>query len=415
MVVYLSNPYGTIPGENWREYRFYLLAKSLSEKGHEVVWFTSTFSHHFKVQRSQASKVIDVNPLLKIHLVKSPSYAKNLSFGRWLRDIVYGINLYKILKKEYKKPDFFINGDSPLTFYFPSFFYCRKNSIPYIIDQMDLWPELVVESISPKIRLLARFAFILHYKYRKLVYQNASGFIALAKRYYEIPSSICPRLRTIPNAIIYNGIDIKEFRQISLDIIYDFEKSLPLKLDNEIWFVFAGTLGPSYDLKTMLKSFNELNGEAVNAKLIIAGDGSERWYLEQFIQVSGNKKIVYVGKLSKAQLVKLYSKCDVGLNVYGAYSNVEMPDKFYDYSAAGLAIINSLKGEVANLIVDHSLGLNYIAANSESLLSAYKRFIHDTTLLVQYKKNSFKIAETFDQNVQLRNFKQFFRNFENNQ
>ena len=55
MKIYLSNPYGTIPGENWREYRFFLLATSLAEKGHDVVWFTSTFSHHFKIQRSDTS------------------------------------------------------------------------------------------------------------------------------------------------------------------------------------------------------------------------------------------------------------------------------------------------------------------------------------------------------------------------
>ena len=68
MKIYLSNPYGTIPGENWREYRFFLLAKSLAEKGHDVVWFTSTFSHHFKIQRSKKSKVILINENLKIHL-----------------------------------------------------------------------------------------------------------------------------------------------------------------------------------------------------------------------------------------------------------------------------------------------------------------------------------------------------------
>lgn len=59
---------------------------------------------------------------------------------------------------------------------------------------------------------------------------------------------------------------------------------------------------------------------------------------------------MYLGKLKPESLSYLYNKSDVGLSIYTEISNVEMPDKFYDYTAAGLPVINSLKGEVGNIV-----------------------------------------------------------------
>lgn len=48
----LFNPYGPIPGEPWRPYCFTLLDEALASRGHEAVWWTSTFAHHDKRQRA---------------------------------------------------------------------------------------------------------------------------------------------------------------------------------------------------------------------------------------------------------------------------------------------------------------------------------------------------------------------------
>jgi hypothetical protein len=104
--------------------------------------------------------------------------------------------------------------------------------------------------------------------------------------------------------------------------------------------------------------------------------------------------------------------CDVGLNAYGKYSNVEMSDKFYDYTAAGLAIINSLTGEVADLISVNNIGTNYISGAIDSFKHAIQLYIHNIDLLNNHKKNSAQIAIEFDQQNQLNRFKQFWKNLE---
>ena len=406
MKIFLSNPYGTIPGEDWREYRFYLLAKSLVEEGHEVVWFTSTFSHHFKKERSVESKLISISDNLKIHLIKSRPYKNNFSFGRFFRDLTYGFNLMRVLKKEYSQPDLFFIGDSPILFYYPSFWYCKKFKIPYVVDQMDLWPELVVNTFPKQLQPLINLFCTPIYIIRKRVFDNSSGFISLAKKYLDIPKSISNRISQIPNEVIYNGIDVDDFRCKMVNIDKEIDSKVGCKAKDDIWFIFAGTLGPSYDLKIILNGFLNLNNK--NCKLIIAGDGSENFYVEAFINNNKLDNVNYIGKISKEALPYLYSKCDIGLNSYGVYSNVEMSDKFYDYTAAGLAILNSLSGEVKDFVDKYQLGCNYTAGDINSFQNAIKIIITNTTLN-NNRKNSYKLGTYFDQKKQLNNFTNFFR------
>ena len=81
-----------------------------------------------------------------------------------------------------------------------------------------------------------------------------------------------------------------------------------------------------------------------------------------------------------------------------------MPDKFYDYCAAGLAIVNSLKGEVKDHICEYHLGEQYDAGNANSLHDAVVKLL-DIDYLNQCKKNAFVIASEFDLDNQIRGLK----------
>jgi len=314
------------------------------------------------------------------------------------------LNLMRILKRDYPEPDLFFIGDSPILFYYPSFWYCRKRRIPYVVDQMDLWPELIVNMFPRQIQPIINLFCTPIYLVRRIVFDNCSGFMSLAKMYLNVPKSISKRLSKIPNAVIYNGIDVDDFR-LKMLIIDDYiDSAVGVKNKDEIWFIFAGTLGPSYDLRTFLNGFVNLSND--KCKLIIAGDGSEKRYVEDFIFNNKLDNVNYIGIVSKEALPYLYSKCDIGLNSYGYYSNVEMSDKFYDYTAAGLAILNSLDGEVKDFVDKYKLGCNYIAGDINSFRNALETLIIFPTL-EQNKMNSYELGMYFDQKNQLNNFVNF--------
>ena len=96
----------------------------------------------------------------------------------------------------------------------------------------------------------------------------------------------------------------------------------------------------------------------------------------------------------------MYQFCDIGFCTYASYSTVDMPDKFYDYCAAGLAVVNSLQGEVKDHIFESKLGEQYEAGNANSLHEAIIKF-QSSDYLDQCKKNAYEIGDRFDLKNQL--------------
>ena len=122
---------------------------------------------------------------------------------------------------------------------------------------------------------------------------------------------------------------------------------------------------------------------------------------EDFLRESArnHQNIVFLGTLQPESLPSLYSRCDIGLCTYADYSTVDMPDKFYDYCAAGLAVVNSLNGEVRTHVLESGAGRQYVAGDGKSLCAEINTIIEDG--IEQYKQNAYRIAEGFDFNNQM--------------
>lgn len=394
--IWLVNPYGPIEGENWRNYSFNQFGKFLSNNGYNVIWWTSNFAHHFKKFRSESWADITVNENYIIRLVPTSSYQKNNSIGRLKKDIIFGKEAEKEFSK-CEKPDLIIEYLNPLTMGSPTYKYAKKNKIPVIVDQMDVWPEFIEKQASKYLRPFLHLMFQPVYKRRISVYRNASGYMALGKHYLDFAQNVDKNGTKKPSALVYNGVNTGVFRKL-------MSGNIPEKLANvekkegEIWFIFAGTFGPSYDVNNIIRCAERAEKDDHNIKFIFAGSGPLMRDIMQAEESLNN--VVYLGALLPEQLAPVYDKCDVGLATYSAGSNVDMPDKFYDYTAAGLAVINSLTGEVHEFINKENVGINYKGGNLESLYSAIINICKSNADLKIMNKNSWRLGNMFNSEEQ---------------
>lgn len=396
MKIWLINPSGPIPTEKWREYRFTIIANAMVEEGHEVIWWTSNFSHHFKKYRSQTWQDVAISSGFTIRLVPTNSYKKNISFGRILKDVLFGLRTYNKGKRE-PKPDLIIFAENPLCFGFAGAKLANYHQVPAINDQMDLWPELF-ENVFPKsVKKVAHYLLKPVYANRKSIYSKLSAFISLAQPYLDIPAKHVPEIAKKPHAVIYNGIDVKAARAMQSNNRVE----LPIKINGEVWAIFAGSLGPSYDIPAIIEVAERFERNNTGVRIFIVGDGPYKSMIEGYLEKSGSKYLHYLGFMEPESLAGVYSMCDIGLASYTQKSNVEMPDKFYDFTAAGLAIINSLRGEVSNWISKLKLGYNYVGGDADDLYEKIKLLVDDSTLLSETKKQSYDAAMLFDKNVQI--------------
>lgn len=409
MRFWLINPYGPIPSESWRDYSFSMMGEALAVAGHDVVWWTSNFSHHFKKFRSKSWKDILIREKFVIRLVPTSGYKKNIGIGRIMRDAIFAYRTYKRGKK-IQPPDCILYSESPLNFGYAGQKLAQFHGIPVVFDQMDLWPELFEAAVPRPIRPLLHFALIPVYYCRISVYKKLNAAIALAKAYLEIILEEAPILRQRSHDFFYNGIDVKKFRaNMAAHLKNDYP--WPIKKKGEIWCVFAGSLGPSYDILNIIEVAHRLNKfDDNNLRFIVAGDGPLCEKVQACMRDSSGSCLFYVGKLRPIELCHLYDSCDIGLCTYTSNSNVEMPDKIYDYTAAGLAVVNSLKGEVAEVIRKNKIGLQYFPGSADSLLETLRKLASNKALREEMSRNSFNIAHEFDGHVQYGRLVSFLEN-----
>ena len=99
------------------------------------------------------------------------------------------------------------------------------------------------------------------------------------------------------------------------------------------------------------------------------------------------------GLLHRKAYVQLLSECDVGLVLVRPESPAAIPYKACDYAAAGLAIVNSLPGELESLITRFVAGLKYTAGDAASLARAISLLASNRPLLLDYRQGARQLAE----------------------
>ncbi|MCX7411915.1 MAG: hypothetical protein NTW36_00520 [Planctomycetia bacterium] len=103
--------------------------------------------------------------------------------------------------------------------------------------------------------------------------------------------------------------------------------------------------------------------------------------------------MVVHGLLDRAQHGRLLADADVGLVLVKPESLVSIPYKACEYAAAGLAIINSLPGELADLLADFSAGLTYTAGDAGALARAITTLAQNRRLTGECRLGARRLAE----------------------
>jgi glycosyltransferase involved in cell wall biosynthesis len=199
-----------------------------------------------------------------------------------------------------------------------------------------------------------------------------------------------------PTQIIYNGIRMANLRK---QIDKPKSVKMPERRDGEVWAIYAGTLGNNYDIPTLLAAMRLADQSCVPLRLLIAGDGP---LLKKVLGASRrtDANVTYLGKLDPEELAAYYAECQVGICAYGCESNVAMPDKAYDYMAAGLAIVNSLTGELAAILKQQDAGISYEAGNLYSLASVLEHLAYRPHECARLGANALATAYLFDRDKQ---------------
>jgi len=406
LTVWLVNPFDDIPGEGLPPLRYWTLARVLAARGHDVTWWTATWSHRRKAIRTAPLGIRD-DEGFAVRLVAVRPYKKNVSLARIGSHRDFGRTFERLANEsissgQLERPDIILASLPPLEGPEAAARLARRLDATFVLDVQDLWPETFGRLLpGPRFlqRLLAPFVVGAMQNRRKALLKAANAVSATTLTFVE--KVLCGVPQSLPRHVCYVGAYPQEFDSPPRTSHHvpqpDGESHAALDVPS-LECVYAGSLEAGQDLDVLAAAVRQLSAAGVKATIHVAGTGSAEAGLRRAAAVlGGSSRLEVHGLLPRQAYVNLLSRCDVGLVCVKPESQVVLPNKACDYAAAGLALVNSLPGELQRLIDEHAAGVAYTAGDAASLAQAIMGLAADRTRLAAYRQGARRlVAAEFD-------------------
>ena len=389
MLVWLIKDGETLPIQaGTRRMRTGLLAAELVHRGHSVFWWSSTFSHQRKVLLCDHDCEVKIEPSFTLKLVHAGSYRNHISFQRYRHHRVLA-HRFRQQAETMPKPDVIVSAFPTIDLAYEASQYARSRRVPIIVDIRDLWPDVFIDKTPRFLQWLARILLTGEFNKTKYLLRSANSLVAVSQGYLNWSLRHAGRQQVESDKLFYIGFPdaIASEHEASVRI-----QSLRERVAGKVVFVFIGSFGYSYELDLVCEVARRMLAMKLDhIHFVLVGDG------QQFDTISRKAatlpNITLTGWLNQAELSDVLAISDVGLVPCLSVADT-LPNKPFEYLSAGLPVLSSLEGEMAQIISDHEVGYSYSCGDATSLCDYIVKLAEDSALRQRLARNSKVLFES---------------------
>ena len=390
-ILYFHQHFSTPAGKTGT--RSYEMAKAALKKGHEVLIVCGSFDASSTGLEGDFEKGLRrglVDGIEVMEFQMPYSNAQSL-FDRTLIFLKFSFFATTVALKE--RYDLVFCTSTPLTIALPGIFAKWIRRKPFVFEVRDLWPELpkAMKVITNPLvlGLMSALEFI--------AYRSADACIALAP---GIADGI-ERRRGKKDEIhlVPNGCDLKLFNSS----IADGWRPKELK-GKEFIAIFTGAHGVANGLDAVLDTGVELKRRnRMDITLAFIGQGKLKPTLMERAKREGLQNCIFLDPVPKEKLARLMNEVDLGLMIlanFPAFYRGTSPNKFFDYIASGLPVLNNYSGWLADLISENDCGFVVEPDNPVKFADELVRSADNRSALKGKGKNARALAKrSFDRKL----------------
>lgn len=284
-----------------------------------------------------------------------------------------------------EKYDVLFATTTPLTAGIPGIFARWLRGKPFVFEVRDLWPEL------PRAMGVIRNPLVLWAMgmLEWVSYRSAHRLVGLSPGIVQgIESRGVPEsnIAMVPNGCDLGifGAEVMPWRPVGVQ-------------PDDLMAVFAGTHGIANGLDAVLDAAVELKRRGrQDIKLLLIGQGKLKSALQARAQREKLNNVVFHDPVNKARLAGLMAATDLGLQVLAnvpAFYYGTSPNKFFDYIAAGLPVLNNYPGWLAGIINEQECGFAVPPDSAIAFADALEQAAADRPALRAMGQRALALAE----------------------
>lgn len=365
--------------------RSYAMAQSLIHNGHQVTMVCGSFGAGQTGLTQPFDKGVRKGNVDGIDIIEFElPYSNSLSFLK--RILIFLSFAFKSIKVAFTEQyDVLFATTTPLTAGIPGIFAKWLRRKPFVFEVRDLWPELPKAMGVIKNPVVLWMMSVLEW----VSYRSADRLVGLSPGIVEgiKKRGVAPeKIASIPN-----GCDLDIFAQ-------EHEPWRPASVkSNDLMAIFTGTHGLANGLGAVIEAAAELQKRGRDdIKLVLVGDGMQKKTLVEQASQLQLTNIVFHDPVNKTKLAGLMASADIGLQILAnvpAFYYGTSPNKFFDYIAAGLPVLNNYPGWLAELIKNQKCGFAVIPENPQAFADALEYAADHREILVEMGKNAQQTAQ----------------------
>ncbi|MDP9199816.1 MAG: glycosyltransferase family 4 protein, partial [Pseudomonadota bacterium] len=370
-----------------RRMRTWMLGEALAEQGHQVTWWASTHSHQRKSLFFREDREVDIAPRFRLKLLHAGSYRRNKSIARLLHHSRLAAK-FREIAPTLPAPGIIVSAFPTIELAFEAVAFAKPRAIPVIVDIRDPWPDSIIDHARKPLRAIARIAFRSLDRKTKACFVGADSLVACSSGFLDWGMDKSGRERQPVDRVFYIGSTRPPATPPAASKRIE---ELSKRLAGKRVFSFVGSFGHVYQLRLVCEAAAILRKRGPrDVHFVLAGDGQQYPRVAEAAQALDN--LTATGWLSARDVDRLMSFSHVGLAPIRQMPGC-VPNKIFEYSAAGLPILSSLEGETGEILAQHRAGLTYAPEDREAFLSLVTRLASDEHLRREMAQNSAAMFE----------------------
>jgi len=350
-----------------RLFRSGLLAKTLAEQKNNVLWYSTNFNHATKTHRKLAKNTLNITDQLSIYYLYGIPYKKNVSVTRILNHLLLSVE-FLIVGLFSKKPQIIILNYPTIELSFVGVLLARLFKFKSVIDVRDLWPDDLISVLPEKYQQFGQYIALPYQTMAKYIFQNCDAITGVTPSYIKWSEKYSKQNNNIPKKAFHLSTTVQSINE---KLIHDKSELIKKGLCK---FCFSGMLGNSVNLVKYVTLFDFLESQGWSLSVDICGAGDKYDYYKKAF--SNKQYFKFHGFLNLKDLQNVIKYSHFGIVPYFVSGSLtkNIPNKIGEYLSYGLPIINSLKGETNQFIVNNNVGHSYLNDNIETRCNILKIF-----------------------------------------